>query len=789
MSSVVYTSNYSINYDSVGSHLIASNGSHIERYPYLSTLEEKMAIKLKDPEFAKIISTAFETHLLPEIKMHPNADKMQKEWEACLIQYASLLGTDIDYMQSLFFSRIINPEVNTFVGQHPLPCYSFFFDIAESQENKRSTETAENRRIVILSSSSGGGHITTAEAIQEFMETQGYKVIILDQDEFCKDVDPLILGGFTYKGSSIMMSEVYSLVFQQDNDVKTANEIWQHGNEIRKYQPDCQMIHLIERIQEINPTMIFSVATHHEEHASLANRLGIPLKFIHTDYGFNNALLPIADKVHHRLIKFWVNTDEPEILEISQGILQGLKTNLPNNEPPESYENMLRTLKEKKVIQVSGFPVRSAFLRENNQITLNNLKSKLGFQHSCKVVSISMGKFGIADQILKYVKLMINPQNTFVEPLELVIVSGKNNELKKILNQELAQMDKHPQITVRVEGFLDKQQMADYYKVTDVLLSKPGGATTAEAEEMGVFLLCPKSYTWEKPNLNHIQRNKGGGKLRSKDSIAEQVNDFLRRERTTVPKPLNWKKLIKKLTAPVVINSQDVNFPPFAHQVVEYQQGSTKNVVPSVKGTKGILGWGWHGVVRVSKHNPNVAIKKTLSSCSPDALTHEFKIGSMLDHSHIVKVGNLYKKVDSKGRIMRQKLELERVYSQSVYQIKQSGNLLPEQTLITLLNQAKECSLYLFDKKVVWNDLHAGNLMIDKNGLKFIDLGKWHQVEDPQKRASELLINAEGLINVLTNLWPHSFKAVDSRLYINSDTENLKKGMENYFNAVLTRFL
>lgn len=790
MFSGIYTSNYSINHDPMGSHLMASDGNRIERYHYSSSLEEKMSIKLKDPEFSKIISISFDTHLLPEIKKLPNADKLMKEWEACLIQYASLLGTNIDYMHSLFLTRIINPEVNTFTGQHPLQCYSFFFDIAESQESKKSTDSAENRRVVILSTSSGGGHIVTAEAIQEFMETQGYKVIILDQDELCKEIDPLILGGFTYKGSSITMSEVYTRVLQQDNNVKIANELWRQGDEIRKYQPNCQMIRLIEKIREINPTMIFSVATHHEEHASLPNRLGIPLKFIHTDYGFNNALLPIADKVHHRLIKFWVNTDESEILQLDQGIQQGLKNNLPNTEPPEGYENMLLTLKEEEVIQVSGFPLRSTFLRETNSLVLNDLKSQLGIQHDNKVITISMGKFGIADHILKYVKSMVDPQNTFDEPIELVVVCGKNDELKEILEQELMKMDKHHQITVHLEGFLDKQQMADYYKVTDVLLSKPGGATTAEAEEMGVFLLCPTSHTWEKPNLNHILRSNAGDKLRSKDTIVEQINDFLRRDRTAIPRPLNWKKRIKELTEPVVINAQhDVNVPSFAHQIVEYKQGSTKYVIPSVKGTKGILGWGWNGVVRTSMLNPNVAIKKTMPNCSPDALAHEFEIGSILDHPHIVKVGNLYKKVDSKGNVMRQKLELELVSSKSVYQMKQSGAKFQEQTLIYLLTQTKECSLYLFDKKVVWEDLHAGNLMVDENGVKFIDLGKWHQVEDPKRRAAELLINAEGLVNVLTSLWPHSFTAVDSRQFVNDDTENLKEGMENYFNAVLAQVI
>ena len=138
------------------------------------------------------------------------------------------------------------------------------------------------------------------------MEQRGYEAIILNQDELEKEQDPLKFAGVKYKGEEITMAEVYNRVFQQDNNLGKANELWGIGDHIRKrYLPNREAETLLKKVHEIKPSMMFSVATHHPEHAAISNATGIPLKYVHTDFDFNNALVPLADKVDKKLINFW----------------------------------------------------------------------------------------------------------------------------------------------------------------------------------------------------------------------------------------------------------------------------------------------------------------------------------------------------------------------------------------------------------------------------------------------------------------------------------------------------
>lgn len=791
---VFYESNYRFINDQMNNYFLSANGERIDLYKYSSALEEKLSTKLKDPDYAKLIVDSYQKHILPVLRRRPDSENLEALWDKYLLSYCQLLGINADKSYGLFLNKPSSKEFKEFIRSHSLHCYSFFMEIKKHEEELQSNYQKNSRTVVILSSSSGGGHVVTAHAIKEFMERNSYKVTILDPDELVRNKDPLILGGFTYKKLPITMGEVYSHIFQQDDNLELAKKIWKKGEKIRKYQPEATMKEAIKRIRELKPSLLFSVATQHSEHTSIANRTGTPLKFVHTDYGFNNALLPLVDKVSGKLIKFWVNAEDPEILHLDQGVLQGLKMNIHDHEPPESYENMLKNLKEKDVVQVCGFPIRSSFKRETSAENIRKIKAEMGVPHDHHVVLIAMGKFGIASHLSKYMKLFTDPNNEYNKPIELVIICGKNLELKSFLEEENknSRSNAHKHVNVRLEGFLEEEKMARYYKIADLLISKPGGATSAEVSEMALPFLAPHAHAWEWPNLSHLERHGLGEVLLPHVRFSDQINKLLIKKRTDIDKPIDWQQRFMALAhlsdsiTPIRPVSRECLFD---RKIVTYHSGKTSLSIPMIKETSGTLGWGHQGVVKVYRHDHSIAIKKTLGSFAQDVFLNEFELGSILNHPQILSTGNLYKKVNPEGKVSKLKLVMERVFGTTLYELAKDPEKKDKDLISKWINQAKDCCLYLFDMKIVWDDLYGGNLFITSQGnLKLIDLGRWRKEENIEKRAEGLLRASQDLVFQLLELG--SLKMVDpdnydviSKLKYKNPLE-IKRMISDYFDSI-----
>jgi UDP-N-acetylglucosamine:LPS N-acetylglucosamine transferase len=527
-------SNISIDYRiaQVGNdrYLITNQGEVLKEQTYSTNFEKELAEKLMDTNMANHISSQLHQHIAPKALGLYKGDLVLHEWREALKYYAPLLGADPDYMLATFKEHA-HEDVKQFINNHPEEAKQFFQGIAQSEQSQNKGLTNKSKKIVILDSSSGGGHIATAEAVKKMMEARGFKAQIINQDELRKERDPLIVGGVKYKGQAMSMAEVYNRVFQQDNDSNAAHQLWSLGNEIRKFEPNREAQSLVETIRKINPAMIFSVATHHPEHASLSNRTGIPLKYVHTDFDFNNALVSMADKVDKKLINFWVNADDTEIL-------QGKKIG--------NWEVPLAHLKDRGVIQVCGYPLRPSFVRETDPKKLAAIKNQKNIPSDHRVALLAMGRQGIRDHIVKYMRLLQDPNQQMDKPLHLVVVCGKNADLKKELEdyvKGLLPHEKNPNVHFKIEGFVEEKDMADYFKVADALISKPGGATAAEAAAMGVPLLSCEPHPWEYPNQEYLKRHGLAEKLESDDTFRSQLQDLMQRKEEGISyQPLDWKK-------------------------------------------------------------------------------------------------------------------------------------------------------------------------------------------------------------------------------------------------------
>lgn len=517
-------------------YLITAQGEVIAEKAFSSNFAKDLANVLMDSERADFIARSFDEILAPSCLKCDNPAAAMHEWKEALKYYASLLGSDAKDMRRVF-DTFAHQEVRNFIQKNPEVADQFFNAIAKREGYLNVDLNTRSKKVVILTSSSGGGHVTTANAIKEMIEKKGYEGIILNQDELDKQNDPLYRAGVKYKGEEITMAEVYNRVFQQDNDLNTANELWAIGNRLKAFIPNEQMKKVADKVRSIKPAALFSVATHHQEHASLANMTGTKLNYLHTDFDFNNALLPIADKVKPELVNFWINAPDPEILK-------GKKIG--------DWEVSLLPLMGKNIF-VAGYPVRGAFVKETNPAKLHAIRQEKGIGKGEKCVLLSMGRQGIRDHILKYLKMALDPKSGIDRPTKIVVICGKNENLKNEIDEfykNLPENQKSPYVSVKAEGFVDEKNMADYFKIADAIITKPGGATSAEAAEMGVPMLSVDPHPWEMPNQAYLERHGLAAKLESDESFVHQLKDLMQRKEDGIAfRPVGWRGALNGLVA------------------------------------------------------------------------------------------------------------------------------------------------------------------------------------------------------------------------------------------------
>lgn len=226
-------------------------------------------------------------------------------------------------------------------------------------------------------------------------------------------------------------------------------------------------------------------------------------------------------------------------------------------------------------------------------------------------------------------------------------------------------------------------------------------------------------------------------------------------------------------------------------EITEYLKGQTKtgNLVPTAKPK---IGSGAFGDVFIHRNNPALVVKKTTNSQIRD-----FEIASQLDHPNIVKVHQLFIKTYPFGK-KKYKLVMDKIQGQHL--AKFFGANLPPKTILSLMNQAKNCCLYLCDKGIHWGDMHEENTYFDpKTGkLTVADFGFWSQNQTPAKMAAINVSEAKRLLsNILetNNLgwWQiqditFSYGKNEEADFQGKTSQEIYKIIEGYFDEAIAKF-
>lgn len=173
-----------------------------------------------------------------------------------------------------------------------------------------------------------------------------------------------------------------------------------------------------------------------------------------------------------------------------------------------------RSVPEEGVV-VSGIPVNGLFAKHTEDRT--RLRAELALPADRPVILIMGGGLGLGP-----LEMMMRALNAVKEPLSAVVILGKNARLERRV-LEAAQTMNYP---LRIVRFIDN--VYDYMHASDLLLSKPGGLTTAEAlvSHLPMVLVKPLPGQEER-NTRYLVERKAAVRSRSQTHLTRIVEDLL----------------------------------------------------------------------------------------------------------------------------------------------------------------------------------------------------------------------------------------------------------------------
>jgi processive 1,2-diacylglycerol beta-glucosyltransferase len=297
--------------------------------------------------------------------------------------------------------------------------------------------------ILILSASTGGGHLIAARAMEQALRAQApqAEVEVLDvlsiTNAFFRK---LCAGGYLRLVQHIptAMGWLYDLMDRPNGRVQDALRVWILN---RNKRP------ITEYLRQRRPRLI--VNTHYlpaEIVAQMrrAGQLDCPQVTVTTDYETHRIW------VHEPTERYYAATEQGKFYLSACGVAA-------------------------EQVQVTGIPVRAGF-----DVALDREQARrcCGLEADRPVVLLLCGGFGVGPIVALLGELMAMPAEA-----QVVVIVGRNPRLQWRL-EALAQAATRP---VRVLGFTEN--VHEWMRAADLVVTKPGGLTVAEALACGLPLV------------------------------------------------------------------------------------------------------------------------------------------------------------------------------------------------------------------------------------------------------------------------------------------------------------
>ncbi|EIL84008.1 diglucosyl diacylglycerol synthase [Bacillus altitudinis] len=359
-----------------------------------------------------------------------------------------------------------------------------------------------NKKILILTANYGNGHMQVAKTLYDECKSQGFEHVIVSN---------------LYQESNPIVSEVTQYLYLKSFSIgKQFYRLFYYGVDKiynkRKFNIYLKMGNkrLDELIQLHNPDIIiitFPMIVVPE----YRNKTGkvIPTFNVMTDFCLHKIW------VHENIDRYYVATDyvKQKLVEIG-------------THPSD--------------VKVTGIPIRPQF---EVDVPKSIIYKEYGLSSDKKVLLIMAGAHGVLKNVKELCEALLLDSE-----VQIVVVCGKNAALKQSLS-ELEQA--HPN-QLKALGYVE--QIDELFRVTDCMITKPGGITLTEATAIGVPVILYKPVPGqEKENALFFEDYGAAIVINRHEDILESVTNLLQDEEKLESMKQNIKKLHLKQSSQTIL--------------------------------------------------------------------------------------------------------------------------------------------------------------------------------------------------------------------------------------------
>ncbi len=335
-------------------------------------------------------------------------------------------------------------------------------------------------RVLIVSTRAGTGHVKAAEALELAFRRRypGFVVKRTDLLDHCAWPARQLYGG-TYGWVAKTLPTFYGYLYSHSKSV-------QGGHALRTWFDRLNTAPFFRLLAAFRPDAVISthfipanLTAWYQERAQHDLRVFVTL----TDY-----------EVH----PFWL---------VAHGRVEGYSV---------AHEQMKHELVRLGVpggsILDAGIPVDPAFVQRKDR---RHLRRTYGLKETSPVILLMAGWSFRVSTVLR----MIDHLCMVDGPFQLVVLAGRNKELYELVN---ARKSREPRIAAVFE-FIDFVE--NLMRLSDILISKPGGITTAESLAAGLPMIVVDPIPGqEEANSDYILENGAGLKARSLEGLAFKIS-------------------------------------------------------------------------------------------------------------------------------------------------------------------------------------------------------------------------------------------------------------------------
>ncbi len=549
------------------SRVLNAQNSTIDATFETSFFAKKLLFRIADKRIAEIVFESYRTHLAQFAK-----DDISMEIPIQWLIYSALfkLGSSHYEFRVPFWEF---PELDSLDPSDFEAAFQAFREqvINESKRNFASaTKTpSEKKRVSIITAPHNGGHISPAKALKEELEGE-FEVQLVDEHEvLCAEADKrgLKIWQCGYGLPPLFAFGVYNMDWESFDFSPFTSLPY-----VREMKTNLYGI-IREKIAEFGADFIISTLHHVESLTVMAHFMDLPMAIVVTDYGFPPTQWHAMDDVRYPSISYWTPSKDRNLFRrmLQEFELEGpafnwtahFRSALIKTKLFESKLEFEALLPELEVFKLTGFPIAKIFEKEisEEEANLARQQLKLNTDPERKNIALSYG-VGVDDESIKtFLEKAIAYKNSLNSKIQLLVLTGKNKSLYEELESFLTEKGIPVMTDASYAQNKDKQfdekiiarvlplvsyptDIANLYKITDLLLSKSGGATSSEivATETPYLRVFGLSH-WELENIKYLESvglSRVAKKFQTKENPLEENLSFYE-------EPVDYDELLETL--------------------------------------------------------------------------------------------------------------------------------------------------------------------------------------------------------------------------------------------------